>query len=174
MVDRRTWRAAAVLLVILAGVSVSLLLRLPAPLVGRAAPDFSLPRLQDPARLLSASELAEHGPLLLNIWASWCVACRREHPLLLELARRHKIRVYGLNYRDNRENALRWLAYYGDPYQASAWDAAGTVATDYGVSGIPETFVLDGQGVIRYKHAGPLTQEIVREKILPLLGVRGP
>ena len=174
MGDKRSRLAGTALLVMLAGVSVSLFLRLPAPLVGKPAPEFHLPRLKDPARTLSASELAEHGPLLLNIWASWCVACRREHPLLLELARRHKIRVYGLNYRDDREDALRWLAYYGDPYQASAWDAAGTVETDYGVSGIPETFVLDKQGVVRYKHVGPLTQEIVREKILPLFAVDVP
>lgn len=174
MVDKRSRLAGIALLVILAGISLSLVFRLPAPVVGRAAPAFSLPRLKDPARMLSASELADHGPLLLNIWASWCVACRREHPLLLELAGRHNIRVYGVNYRDAREDALRWLSYYGDPYQASAWDAAGTVETDYGVSGIPETFVLDKQGVVRYKHVGPLTQKIVREKILPLFAVDVP
>ena len=103
------------------------------------------------------------------MWATWCVACRAEHPVLMQLARSGKVNIYGLNYKDEREAAKQWLLRFGDPYIANAFDADGRVGIDWGVYGTPETFIVDQQGVIRHKHIGPLTQEIVRDEILPLV-----
>jgi cytochrome c biogenesis protein CcmG/thiol:disulfide interchange protein DsbE len=105
---------------------------------------------------------------LVNIWASWCAACRDEHAVLLRLAREEKLPILGFNYKDRREAALEWLAELGDPYFAIAFDSEGRVAIDWGVYGVPETFLVDPNGVIRYKHVGPLTWEIVEQKLLPL------
>lgn len=142
---------------------------LPSPLLNRSAPAFTLPRLDRPERTLSAQDL--RGRVwLLNVWASWCSACQAEHAALLELARSGAVPIYGLNYKDRRDDALAWLARLGDPYTASLSDTKGLVGIDYGVYGVPETFVVDAQGVIRLRVTGPLTAQVVREQIVPLLG----
>lgn len=140
----------------------------PSPLVNRPAPAFSLPLVHQPQQQLSLADL--RGQVwLLNVWASWCVACRAEHPLLVDLARSAEVPLYGLNYKDQRDDAVRWLARFGNPYQASLSDTQGLVGIDYGVYGVPETFVIDQQGVIRHKQTGPLTPEVLAQTILPLV-----
>ena len=142
--------------------------RVPSPLIDHPLPKFELPLVQAPERKLGSADL--HGKvMLLNVWASWCVACRDEHALLLKLARERGIAIYGLDYKDTREDAMRWLSTMGDPYIASAFDADGRVGIDLGVYGVPETFVVDRSGIIRYKQIGPLTGDMVRGKVLPLL-----
>lgn len=140
----------------------------PSPLVGKPAPAFSLPSLRDPSRLVGTDDLRGQVALV-NVWASWCTACRQEHPLLMRVAREEGVRIYGLNYKDRREDALRWLDDLGDPYVWSAHDLKGRVGIDWGVYGVPETFVIDRQGVIRYKHIGPIDEAAWRERIAPLL-----
>ena len=142
--------------------------QVPSPLIDRRAPAFVLPQLHDPKKALSSDELRGQV-VVLNVWASWCVACRQEHPLLLALARADQVRLYGLNYKDRREDALRWLDYYGNPYRVSASDEEGTVGIEFGVYGIPETLVIDRKGVIRYKHIGPISEQDWQEVIRPLL-----
>ena len=140
----------------------------PSPLVGKPAPAFQLPRLDDPAQTVSHQDLL--GQVwMLNVWASWCAPCREEHPLVIDIARRKLAPVYGLNYKDQTQAARGWLANLGDPYTATLVDANGRVGIDYGVYGVPETFIIDRQGVIRYKHTGPLTPDVVRTRIEPLL-----
>lgn len=140
----------------------------PSPLIGKAAPIFSLPQLQAPEQIFASKEML--GKVwLLNVWASWCAACRVEHPLLVDLAREGSVPIYGLDYKDKREDGLGWLQERGNPYTATAFDAAGRVGIDFGVYGVPETFVIDRHGVIRYKQIGPLTAEILASKILPLV-----
>jgi len=141
---------------------------IPSPLVGKSAPAFSLPLLDAPDKRLAADEL--RGQVwLLNVWASWCVACQQEHPLLVEFAKTGAVPVYGLNYKDKRDAAQAWLAKYGNPYTQSLSDTEGLVGIDYGVYGVPETFVIDKAGVIRYKQIGPITPDALRDKILPLV-----
>jgi cytochrome c biogenesis protein CcmG/thiol:disulfide interchange protein DsbE len=106
---------------------------------------------------------------VLNVWASWCAACREEHPVLTDLANSRIAPVYGLNYKDQRNDAIAWLRRFGDPYAASIVDLEGRVGIDYGVYGVPETYVIDKQGVIRYKRIGPVTPAILKEKIVPLV-----
>lgn len=140
----------------------------PSPLIGKPAPDFKLTRLDDPAVTISRDDLL--GKVwMLNVWASWCVACREEHPLLVDFARRKLVPVYGLNYKDVRADGLLWLSQQGNPYDASLFDGDGKVGIDFGVYGVPETFVIDRQGVVRFKQIGPLTPEILRDRIEPLL-----
>ncbi|MBA4178122.1 MAG: DsbE family thiol:disulfide interchange protein [Leptothrix sp. (in: Bacteria)] len=140
----------------------------PSPLIGKPAPAFALPRLDDPAQTLTKADLM--GKVwILNVWASWCAACREEHPLLVDFAKRSPVPLYGLNYKDQRKDALGWLARLGDPYKASLHDLKGQVGIDYGVYGVPETFIIDKQGVIRFKHIGPVTPQVLRERIEPLL-----
>lgn len=140
----------------------------PSPLIGKPAPAFSLPQLAQPAQSLSPQEL--RGQVwLLNVWASWCVACRSEHPLLVDLSKQGVVPLYGLNYKDKREDALAWLQRLGDPYKVSLSDTAGLVGIDYGVYGVPETFVIDKRGVIRHKQIGPVTEQALRDTILPLV-----
>jgi cytochrome c biogenesis protein CcmG/thiol:disulfide interchange protein DsbE len=141
----------------------------PSPLVGKAAPPFELPLLRDPDKTFTTKERLG-SVWLLNVWASWCVSCREEHPVLLELAKTGAVPVYGLNYKDRREDGLRWLAAYGDPYHLSVVDPQGRIGIDYGVYGVPETYVIDKRGVIRYKQIGPVTREVLAQKILPLVG----
>ncbi|MBS0592233.1 MAG: DsbE family thiol:disulfide interchange protein [Proteobacteria bacterium] len=140
----------------------------PSPLIDKPAPAFSLPRLDDPAQAIANADL-KGKVWLLNVWASWCVACRIEHPVLVELAGTGAVPIYGLNYKDKRDDARAWLAQHGDPYVASIVDAKGLVGIDFGVYGVPETFVIDQAGVIRLKHIGPVTQEVLRDQILPLV-----
>jgi cytochrome c biogenesis protein CcmG/thiol:disulfide interchange protein DsbE len=140
----------------------------PSPLINKPAAAFSLPRLDAPEQLLGLQDL--RGKVwLLNVWASWCVACRQEHPLLVDLSKTGSVEIYGLNYKDKRPDALAWLERFGNPYRASISDTDGAVGIDYGVYGVPETFVIDQQGVIRYKQIGPVTPEALRETILPLV-----
>ena len=140
----------------------------PSPLINKPAPAFSLPQLDAPERQVAAKDLL--GQVwLLNVWASWCVACRQEHPLLVDLSRTGQVKLYGLNYKDKPDDALGWLQKFGNPYLKSMSDTEGLVGIDYGVYGVPETFVIDKQGVIRYKQIGPVTPEAIRDTLLPLL-----
>lgn len=140
----------------------------PSPLIDKPAPDFSLPRLHDPITAISNQDMA--GKVwMLNVWASWCVSCRQEHPLLVDLSRRGIVPIYGLNYKDTREEAIDWLQRLGNPYLASAFDADGRVGLDYGVYGVPETYVIDAHGVIRYKQIGPINVDALQNRILPLI-----
>ncbi|MCC5867340.1 MAG: DsbE family thiol:disulfide interchange protein [Gammaproteobacteria bacterium] len=139
----------------------------PSPLINQPAPAFELPQLLEPERTLGLADLATGEPVLLNVWATWCVGCRQEHGLLVDLARRGEIPIYGLNWKDDNEAAIHWLQRLGDPYVSTAVDADGRVAIDWGVYGAPETFLLDGQGIIRYKHIGPLTEDIWQREFRP-------
>ena len=139
----------------------------PSPLVGKPAPAFDLPILQQPDKRFAPGEM--RGKVwLLNVWASWCVSCREEHPVLVELAKRGVMPILGLNYKDKGDEATAWLKRFGDPYQLSVVDADGRIGIDYGVYGVPETYLIDAEGVIRYKQIGPLTMAIVEQKVLPL------
>ena len=139
--------------------------KVPSPLIGQAAPDFSLPRLDDPTARVRPADF--RGRVwLLNVWASWCASCIAEHPLLLELP--SDLTVVGLNYKDAAADAAAWLARRGDPYRLSAVDADGAAGLDWGVYGVPETFVIDGGGIVRHKHIGPLTRADLDDTILPL------
>ncbi|MCK0505956.1 DsbE family thiol:disulfide interchange protein [Aromatoleum anaerobium] len=138
----------------------------PSPLVDKPAPQFRLATLAAADTALGVADM--RGEVwLLNVWASWCVSCREEHPVLMELARDKVVPLVGLNYKDTRPEAIAWLEAHGDPYTASVVDADGRVGIDYGVYGVPETFLIDRQGVIRYKHIGPVTREAVRDVLLP-------
>ncbi|MFO1316584.1 MAG: DsbE family thiol:disulfide interchange protein [Burkholderiales bacterium] len=140
----------------------------PSPLIGKPAPAFTLPQLHEPGAKLSTADM-KGQVWLLNVWASWCVSCRVEHPLLVELAKANVVPVIGLNYKDRNELGRAWLAQNGDPYKLSIVDADGRVGIDWGVYGVPETFVVDKNGVIRYKQIGPITTEALEQKILPLV-----
>jgi cytochrome c biogenesis protein CcmG/thiol:disulfide interchange protein DsbE len=140
----------------------------PSPLIGKPAPSFTLPLLADANQTFKRDDML--GKVwMLNVWASWCVACREEHPLLVEFAKKKLIPIYGLNYKDERADGLGWLSSFGNPYDASLYDKAGRVGIDFGVYGVPETFIIDRQGVIRYKQIGPITPEVIRDKIEPLV-----
>ena len=140
----------------------------PSPLIGKPAPAFALPRLDDPSQKVSREDLL--GQVwMLNVWASWCAPCREEHPLVIDIARRKLLPVYGLNYKDAGSAARSWLASLGNPYRATLVDADGRVGIDYGVYGVPETFIIDRRGIVRLKHTGPLTPDVVRQRIEPLL-----
>lgn len=140
----------------------------PSPLVNRPVPNFTLPKLHAPDQKLSASDL-KGQVWMLNVWGSWCVSCRIEHPLLNELAKNNIVPIYGLNWKDRREDAIGWLNKFGDPYLASIADVDGRVAIDFGVYGAPETFIIDKEGIIRHKHIGPITAEALQKEILPLI-----
>jgi cytochrome c biogenesis protein CcmG, thiol:disulfide interchange protein DsbE len=140
----------------------------PSPFIGKPAPAFKLEQLHD-AKLAFAPEDMKGKVWLLNVWASWCVSCRVEHPLLVEMSRRNVVPIVGLNYKDKRDEGKEWLAKFGNPYALSAFDVDGAVGIDYGVYGVPETFVIDKQGVIRYKQIGPITPEALDKTILPLI-----
>jgi cytochrome c biogenesis protein CcmG/thiol:disulfide interchange protein DsbE len=145
---------------------------LPSPLVGRAAPPFVLPRLA-PDKATGAVRFSPadmKGKVwLLNVWASWCVSCRQEHPTLLEFAKSGPVPLIGLDYKDARGDGERWLAQHGDPYQLSAVDIDGRIGIDYGVYGVPETYLIDKAGTVRYKQIGPITPEVLQAKILPMI-----
>jgi cytochrome c biogenesis protein CcmG/thiol:disulfide interchange protein DsbE len=140
----------------------------PSPLIGKPVPNFRLAQLHAGDKFISAEDM--RGKVwLLNVWASWCVSCRQEHPVLIDLNQQNKIPIVGLNYKDDRAAAMAWLTQHGgDPYLVSAVDADGRVGIDFGVYGVPETFLIDKNGVIRYKHIGPVTAEALKTKILPL------
>ncbi len=139
--------------------------KLPSPLIGKPIPDFQLPILgQDETTMGPADLIGE--PFLLNVWASWCVTCRVEHPLLEQLASSGKLRIIGLNYRDEPEDALGWLTHFGNPYSLILADVTGRTAIDFGVYAAPESFLVDASGQILYKHIGALTAEAIENEIL--------
>jgi cytochrome c biogenesis protein CcmG/thiol:disulfide interchange protein DsbE len=139
----------------------------PSPLIDKPVPEFTLPQLEQPDRQFSHLDL--RGKVsLVNVWATWCVACRSEHPVLMRLAQQG-IPIYGLDYKDTRDDARRWLLQYGDPYVVNGFDEHGRVGIDWGVYGTPETFLVDKQGIIRYKRVGPMTMDIFNQDILPLI-----
>lgn len=141
---------------------------IPSPFIGKSAPAFKLTQLQESDKTISPQDML--GKVwLLNVWASWCVSCRQEHPVLMDFSRQEIVPIIGLNYKDGREDGSDWLRRFGDPYKLSAFDADGRVGIDYGVYGVPETFVIDKHGVIRLKHVGPVTPEVITEKLLPLI-----
>ena len=156
-------------LLVLLGVGLTLNPReVPSPLIGKPAPAFTLPDLNRPEVAFSHKDML--GKVwVLNVWASWCVACREEHETLLQFSKTGLVPVLGLNYKDERSDGLKWLSQFGNPYQQSLYDHDGLVGIDYGVYGVPETFVIDKRGVIRYKRIGILTPELLRDKIVPLL-----
>lgn len=140
----------------------------PSPLIGKPAPNFSLAVLHEPSKLAQPKDML--GKVwLLNVWATWCGACRDEHPVLMDLARKGIVPIYGLDYKDNSMQALVLLRQMGNPYQVTAVDADGRVGIDYGVYGVPETYVIDRLGIIRYKLVGPVTQALLDSTILPLV-----
>lgn len=142
--------------------------RVPSALIDKPAPDFALPELHQPTRIVSPKEM--RGKVwLLNVWGSWCQGCREEHPYLNEIAKSGAVPIYGLSWKDKREDALAVLGELGDPYVLNMSDFDGRVAIDYGITGAPETYLIDKNGVIRYKEPGQLTPEIMRDKILPLV-----
>jgi cytochrome c biogenesis protein CcmG/thiol:disulfide interchange protein DsbE len=141
---------------------------IPSPLIGKAAPAFQLSQLKDPSRTFSADQM-KGKVWLLNVWASWCFSCREEHPYLLQYAQSRAVPIYGLNSKDKREDALGWLAELGDPYVLSVSDLDGRVGIDYGVYGAPETYLIDREGVIRFKYIGPIMPDVWQGKILPLV-----
>jgi cytochrome c biogenesis protein CcmG, thiol:disulfide interchange protein DsbE len=140
----------------------------PSPLIGKPAPAFALPTLSEPGTQLRREDLL--GKVwVLNVWASWCAPCREEHPLVIAFAKRSGVPVYGLNYKDKGDAAKAWLAQLGDPYAATLVDADGKAGIEWGVYGVPETFVIDKAGIIRYKHIGPLTEDAIRTRLEPLV-----
>jgi cytochrome c biogenesis protein CcmG/thiol:disulfide interchange protein DsbE len=139
----------------------------PSPLIGKPAPQFTLPKLQADAQFASKDMLGQVW--IFNVWASWCTPCRAEHPLFNQLAAQKLVPIIGLNYKDTPQAAKRWLAELGDPYVFTVADNDGRVGIDYGVYGVPETFVIDKKGVIRHKHIGPVTPEAMQKKIIPLV-----
>ncbi len=142
--------------------------KVPSPLIDKPAPAFSLPLLHTPEQNLSAQDL-KGKVWILNVWASWCVACRVEHPLLVEFSKMNLVPLYGLNYKDKPQDAIGWLQKFGDPYTRSLSDREGLVGIDFGVYGVPETFVIDKAGMIRFKQIGPVTPEVLRDEIIPLV-----
>jgi cytochrome c biogenesis protein CcmG/thiol:disulfide interchange protein DsbE len=140
----------------------------PSPFIGKPAPPFTLPQLHKPEATISPAEM-KGQVWLLNVWASWCTSCRAEHEVVTRLAATGEVPIVGLNYKDERDAALGWLRRLGDPYKASAGDAQGDVGIDWGVYGVPETFVIDKQGIVQHKHIGPVTDKSVSETILPLV-----
>lgn len=141
---------------------------IPSPLIGKSVPAFELPLLGDPDTRVNEQALLGEA-YLLNVWASWCFPCRVEHPLITQLAESGMIRVIGLNYRDEPEDAINWLAGMGDPYQFVLSDIDGRVSIDFGVYAAPETFLVDSQGIIRFKHIGAITAEVVENELIPLI-----
>jgi cytochrome c biogenesis protein CcmG/thiol:disulfide interchange protein DsbE len=143
---------------------------LPSVLINKPAPDFNLAPIKGrPGKGFSSNDLKKGEVSVVNVFASWCLPCRTEHALITRLAKMKIARVYGLNYKDKPESALRWLQELGDPYAAIGTDPKGRVAIYFGVYGIPETFIIDATGTIRYKLVGPITQEILNSTIVPII-----
>jgi cytochrome c biogenesis protein CcmG/thiol:disulfide interchange protein DsbE len=169
-VKKAAWILAAfVALVVVLAVGLRLNPReVPSPLIGKPAPPFELPLLNEPDKRFSQKEML--GKVwIMNVWASWCPPCLVEHPVVTRIAKSGLAPVVGLNYKDTRDEALPWLKRNGDPYQLIVFDASGRIGIDYGVYGVPETYVIDRKGIIRYKHIGPLTADVVQKKVEPLV-----
>ena len=156
-------------LIILLGIGLTLNPReVPSPFIGKPAPAFTLPTVHDANKQFSQEDF-KGKVSLFNVWASWCVACREEHPLLVDLAKTSDIPIYGLNYKDQLADAKRWLKLLGNPYLDSASDIEGKAGFNWGVYGVPETFLIDKKGIIRYKKIGPITEQDLQETILPMI-----
>jgi cytochrome c biogenesis protein CcmG/thiol:disulfide interchange protein DsbE len=140
----------------------------PTPFIGKAAPAFTLPQLLEPTKTFSPADM-KGKVWLFNLWASWCESCRDEYPLLIDIARNQGVTIVGLDYKDKAPDAKAWLDKAGNPYYLNAMDVEGRVGIDWGITGVPETFVIDKKGVIRYKEIGVLTPDNLRDKILPLV-----
>jgi cytochrome c biogenesis protein CcmG, thiol:disulfide interchange protein DsbE len=148
---------------------------LPSPLIGKPAPQFELQRVEDPSQKISSREFAGK-PYVVNIWGSWCFACREEHPVLMEIARRNEVPLVGLNWKDELPLAQQWLQQYGNPYVTTAFDPKGDVGIDYGAYGAPETYLVDARGIIVYKYVSPVTIDVWEREFLPRIkqgGVKG-
>ncbi len=141
---------------------------LPSALIDRPAPDFVLPSLHDPARTVTLKDL-RGAPFVMNVWGSWCVECRVEHPVLTRFAATRRVRVVGYNFKDERVDALRWLEQFGNPFWLVVADVEGRSALDWGIYGAPETFLVDAKGIVRWKHVGVLTDDIIERELLPAL-----
>ena len=141
---------------------------IPSPLIGKPAPQFSLPVLNAPGKIIKTNDLLGQA-YFLNVWGSWCPACQIEHPVITELAESGKVRVIGYNYKDETDAANRWLQQFGNPYDTILVDESGRAALDWGIYGAPETFLIDAKGIVRWKHVGPITREIIEQEILPTL-----
>lgn len=140
----------------------------PSPLVNKPAPAFKLAQLDDADKTFAPTDML--GKVwLLNVWASWCVPCREEHPVLIDFARKGLAPVVGLSYKDKRKDALGMLRRSGNPYSVTAFDSDGRVGIDYGVYGVPESYVIDKAGIIRYKHVGPISAQTMEKTIVPLI-----
>ena len=142
--------------------------KLPSQYIGKPAPEFSLQTLKDPSRTLSSADLVGQVSLV-NIWGTWCVGCRAEHGFLMNLAERKKIPIYGINWRDNRQEALQWLEQFGDPYVASGFDQDGRVGIDWGAYGAPETFLISAEGRVIHRFPGPLSASVWEQEFAPLI-----
>lgn len=160
-----------IFIVLLGFLAIGLTLKpheIPSPLINKPAPVFSAPVLNQPGQSFSSKDML--GKVwLLNTWASWCVACRVEHPILVEFAKAKSIPIIGLDYKDQEAEGLKWLARYGNPYDIAITDKDGRIAIDFGVYGVPESFLIDKAGIIRYKQIGPITDEAMIEKIIPMI-----
>ncbi len=141
---------------------------LPSTFLDRSQPGFDLPTLKNPDQRVTSGDYSGRS-VLVNVWATWCVGCRQEHDFLMQLAENRVIPIYGINWRDRRPDALRWLEQYGDPYVASGFDEDGRVAVDWGVYGAPETFLISPEGIVLYKHLGPLSTEVWQQEFVPRL-----
>lgn len=139
---------------------------LPSPLIGKPAPAFDLPVLASPDKTMSKESLLGK-PYLVNFWGSWCVTCRAEHPVVKQLADLNAVYIIGMNFRDERDDAIAWLKRWGNPYDVSLIDADGRLSVDFGVYAAPETFLVDPSGTIVFKHLGQLTWDVVENEILP-------
>ncbi len=169
---KRPWLPLAVFVVMLGFLGVGLTLKpreLPSALIDQPVPPFKLPVLASPGQFVGPEDM--RGQVwLLNVWASWCVACQAEHPVLMDFARAQRTPLLGLNYKDRPDEALRWLAQHGNPYQRSLADRDGRVGIELGVYGVPETYVIDRAGRIRYRHTGAVTPELLRDTLIPMIG----
>jgi len=158
-------------LLVLLGIGLRLDPReVPSPLIGKPAPDFHLPTLKNSAVFLNQKDWLGQV-YLLNVWASWCVSCKQEHPLLVSLARTGKVELYSMNYKDSREEALHWLDRFGNPYLETIFDEQGQTGIDYGVYGVPESYLIDKKGILRHKYIGPLDQGKIDGHLLPLVHI---
>ena len=168
---KKAYIPLAIFAVLVAFLGIGLTLNpreIPSPLIGKPAPDFTAPVLDNPA--LTVTKQVMLGKVwLLNTWASWCVACREEHPLLVEFAKTKTIPIVGLDYKDKDADGLKWLARYGNPYDVAIADRDAKIGINFGVYGVPESFLIDKAGIIRYKQIGPFTEEAIRDKLIPLV-----
>jgi cytochrome c biogenesis protein CcmG/thiol:disulfide interchange protein DsbE len=153
---------------------------LPSAMIGKTVPQFTLPPIEgltdDGTDVpgFASSDLAQGEPTLVNVFASWCLECQQEHPLLVELAKQPGIRLFGIDYKDDAASARHFLGRYGNPYSRAGVDSSGRTAIDFGVYGVPETYVIAPDGKIAYRHVGPLSEQAIRDKLLPLLKPRSP